>query len=262
MRDSWDPIWGEIPDSIESTLLASIGGGLVDFLWVDRGRRLVAKSPSVKRLRRFSALFPTAPLLLLVRDGRDVAQSAMSTFGWDLDTAARRWAAGVDEIVDFQQEPGMDRERYRLVRYEDLLADLEGTLRGVFDFLGLEAAAYDFAAAHALPVRGSSSHRGQGHSEVHWDPVAVDPSFHPVQRWRSWPEGQLARFEWLAAPQLRAMGYEPATGPVRGAGRLGQRWRDVTWWTRHGVAVGAFLARSRLGAATRPARLRLGLVRD
>ena len=36
---------------------------------------------------RFFAFFPCARLLILVRDGRSVVQSAVDTFGWDFDTA-------------------------------------------------------------------------------------------------------------------------------------------------------------------------------
>ena len=41
----------------------------------------MTKSPSVAHLDRFFAFFPRARLLILVRDGRSVAQSAIDTFG-------------------------------------------------------------------------------------------------------------------------------------------------------------------------------------
>ena len=89
VRANWDPIWGTFGTELPYLLRAGIGEGLVSFLWTDRDRRLLTKTPNVRNLERFFSFFPWARLLILVRDGRSVVQSGMDTFGWDFDRACR-----------------------------------------------------------------------------------------------------------------------------------------------------------------------------
>jgi protein-tyrosine sulfotransferase len=254
---AWDPRWGDF-DDLPARLAASLGDGLVSFLWRDRGRRLVTKSPSVRRLDRFFAFFPTARLLVLVRDGRAVTMSAMETFGWGFERAARAWDQGADEIRRFRETYGdAHPERWRLVRYEALVEDLDVELPEVLRFLELDLDRYDMGAARALPVRGSSWFFGEGGSTVHWEPVEKDPDFRPTERWRSWTPERLERFEWLAGDGLRYLGYG-SSGPARAARTVAhQRLLDVRWAARSGVER----ARKRLAVSSRPLRHRLGLAR-
>jgi protein-tyrosine sulfotransferase len=261
VRASWDPRWGDFAPDVGERLQAALGDGLISFLWTDRSRRLVTKSPSVRHLGRFFVLYPGARLLILVRDGRSVVQSSMETFGWDFDRACRAWADAAEEILRFQQAEAARSDRWRLVRYEDLVDDPEGQLRPILAFLGLDPARYDFAAARGLPVRGSSAF-GRRDGEVHWEPVAKDASFAPKERWRSWPGGRLERFDWLAGDQLRRLGY-PASPPRRGVARsVGNILRDWRWSTARAARLAVYRSRGRLGTASRPLRRRLGLIRE
>ena len=67
VRGAWDPRWGEFSAGLTSRLHAALGDGLLSFLWADRDRRLITKSPSVRNLTRFFTFFPEARLLVLVR---------------------------------------------------------------------------------------------------------------------------------------------------------------------------------------------------
>ena len=254
VREAWDPIWGEFPPDIEADLLRSIGDGLISFLWTDRTRRLVTKSPGVKNIPRFHQLFPDAKLLILIRDGRSIVQSCVDTFGWDFDTAAYRFAEAGRELTDWLSAGGQTSSSL-VVRYEELVNDLGTTMMQVLDFLGLSWAAFDFSEADALPVRGSSFHRGAGRSAVHWDPVPKDSSFQPLQRWSSWDEGKLERFEWIAGRESRDLGYETALGKNPQA--LSNRMRDLWWHVGKGRRRAVFKIRGRLGPLTRPLRDRM-----
>jgi hypothetical protein len=257
VRSSWDPRWGALGPDLTRRLHASLGEGLVSFLWADRDRRLVTKSPSVRHLERFFALFPAARLLILVRDGRAVTQSCMDTFGWEFERAARAWAGGAEEIERFRRAHGDRTDRWRLVRYEDLVEHLDEELPPILRFLELDLASYEMDAARNLPVRGSSVFFGPGRSGVHWDPVPKDETFSPTQRWRSWTPHQQERFGWIAGTQLRRFGYTGSTRPRSLASAPRHLVLDGWWRTRH--LAGA--TRTRLGRATRPIRERLGLVR-
>lgn len=254
VRASWDPIWGEFPQDVEADILRSLGDGLISFLWVDRSRRLVTKSPSVRNVGRFHQLFPEARLVVLIRDGRSIVQSCIDTFGWDFDTAAHRFSDAAKELLTSSVANGSTTECL-VVRYEDLVTDMHATMIGVLDYAGLAPDRFDFSAAAALPVRGSSSHLGPGRTSVHWEPVPRDASFRPLERWRSWDEGKLARFEWIAGQEARALGYEVT---AQGVDRIAvHRLLDLRWHGKRWGRRAIYRLRRRLGPWSRPARNRL-----
>jgi Sulfotransferase family len=158
-----------------------------------------------------------------VRDGRAVVQSAMDTFGWEFDGACCAWA---DAARRFQQIESPRANRWRLMRYEDLVDDVAGELRAIFEWLELDATRYDFEAAHNLPVRGSSAFGRDGHT-VHREAVAKDASFAPKERWRPWSAAQLARFDWLAGAELVELGYAASRVRFSAVGRTQQRIRPA-----------------------------------
>jgi protein-tyrosine sulfotransferase len=262
VRAAWDPKWGTFGADVPERLYAGVGEGLVSFLWTDRNRRLVTKSPSVGHLDRFFAFFPCARLLILVRDGRSVVQSAIKTFGWDFDRACRAWSEAAHTIHRFQQAEADRADRWRLVRFEDLVDDPEGQLRAIFEFLGLDATRYDFEAARNLPVRGSSAF-GRDNGKVHWEVVAKDPSFAPKERWRSWSVAQFERFDWLAGRELVDFGYALAPRQFSILRSVKHRLRDWRWqasktarWIlyrmRMRVALRSRIADTFRGLRTRP----------
>jgi hypothetical protein len=256
VRGSWDPIWGDFPPELEEDLLRSLGDGLISFLWTDRSRRLVTKSPSVRNVGRFHQLFPEAKLLILIRDGRSIVQSCIDTFGWDFDTAAHRFSVAARELLTYMEAERASAERL-VVRYEDLVTDMRTTMTGVLDFAGLSRDGFDFSAAEDLPVRGSSSHLGPGRTSVHWEPVAKGASFRPLQRWESWNEDRRARFEWLAGREARALGYEVDGSQPR---PTLHRLRDLSWHGKRWSRRFLYRLRGRLGPATRPLRDRIRML--
>jgi hypothetical protein len=258
----WDPSWGEVTDQTRAELSASIGNGLLGFLSTDDQRRLVTKNPSVIGVDRVFTFFPTAQVIILVRDGRGVVESCGRTFGWDFDLAARRWAAAVDIAVQFLHSHIADDSAVTLVRYEDLFADLRAQLTRLLSFLHLDVSDYDMSAAERLPVRGSSVFLGR-RSQVHWDPVERTPDFDPLQRWAHWDAAQHARFAWLAGQQQTALGYGlEEAAPSTASARSRQRLLSAQWRTRRGADLLEYRMRGWLGPPTRPLRERLGLIRE
>ena len=250
VRGAWDPIWGTFDADTTDRLYAAVGDGLLSFLWTDRTRRLVSKSPSVRHLDRFFSFFPRARLLILVRDGRAVVQSAMDTFGWDFDRACRAWADAARTIRRFQQIESAHADRWRLVRYEELVDHVEGQLRALFEFLELDATRYDFEAARNLPVRGSSAFGRDGH-KVHWEAVTKDASFAPKERWRSWSTARLARFDWLAGAELVELGYASSRVRFSFLARTLQRLRDWRWHAAEAARRALYRTRVRLALRSR-----------
>jgi hypothetical protein len=220
---------------------------------------LVTKNPSVVGIDRVFAFFPTAQLIVLVRDGRAVVESCVRTFGWDVDLAARRWAAAASIAMRFLDGRATDDPAVRLVRYEDLVADPRSQMTKLLSFLDLDVAEYDFSAAERLPVRGSSVFLG-GQAEVHWDPVERTADFDPLRRWADWSAEQHRRFAWLAGRQQVALGYPLNDSvPATAAARARQRLASARWGTRRGVDLTVYRLRGWLGPLTRPLRKRVGL---
>ncbi len=250
VRSAWDPNWGTFSADLLERLHAGVGEGLVSFLWTDRSRRLVTKSPSVRHLDRFFKFFPRARLLILVRDGRSVVQSAMKTFGWDFDRGCRAWSEAAQTVHRFQQTESARADHWRLVRYEDLVDDPERQLPAILEFLGLDVTRYDFEAARRLPVRGSSAF-GRDTGKVHWEVVARDASFAPKERWRQWSAAQLERFDWLAGEQLVDLGYAASRRRFTILRSVKHTLRDWQWHASKTARWALYRARRRVALRSR-----------
>jgi hypothetical protein len=218
----WNPSW-EIDPNREALLLQSLGQGLIDCLtaFCD-GKRLVTKTPSVENLPYFFDLFPNAYLLILIRDGRDVVESMVRSFRRAYEEATRIWVRAGRTIVDFDKANCEKGLKYLMVRYEDLVLDLDSQLETILEFLALDSATYDFDAARQLPVFGSSTfQRGEGERQKwHWKPVTKTSEFQPLERWRTWTPYRRQRFSWLAGSLLRELGYE-------------EKWEQSSWTFYH-----------------------------
>jgi len=205
-------------------LLPLLGAGLLGGLGAHcPSPRLVTKTPSVENLHLVPRLFACAHLVLLVRDGRAVVESRIRSWPNDDDMEAqydqhtRAWATAADTILDFRGTVSPLSYPYLVVRFEDLVKRTESTMGMVLDFAGLAQADYDFNAAAALPVRGSSTYGRPGWGkaapgEVHWHPVPRTDTFDPVGRAADWSEARHRRFNAQAASQLEAFGYLPEFG--------------------------------------------------
>ena len=189
-----------------------IGDGLLKFLSRDaESTRFVTKTPDVTNVENFFKLFPQAYLIILVRDGRAVAESRVKSFHESYDLAIRKWSVAAKTIMSFQQKMQQSSHKFLLVRYEDLWHDVEKELRRIFYFCGLDTESYDYMLALNQPIKGSSEYRGEGHTEVHWTPIAKPADFNPMDRWKHWDRGRHALFNHLAGEYLEGFGYEKKT---------------------------------------------------
>jgi hypothetical protein len=217
-------------------LLSNIGDGLIAFLnrqrRLNRPGRLVTKSPSVQNLGCFFRLFPRAPLLIVVRDGRAVVESGMRSFGWSFEAGARSWADAARTIIGMCERASPVDNRFLIVRYEDLFSAPEPQLRRIFDHIGLDPESYDYAAAGQLPVYGSSERAVPGGEGLHWDPAERGTGFDPLARFRHWDQARHDRFNWIAGDRLTYFGYEPVVGSSTGLSKARHRLADLVWSLR------------------------------
>jgi len=215
-NSNWDPDgeWKQVLREHLGQACVSFLVSLAQRVFPTLPRYLVTKTPSVENLHLLS-LFPQVKTIVIVRDGRDLVESGMRSFGWSFEAACRQWVEGARQIMK-AQEAGLP---FLLVRYEDLQNDLKTQMARICVLLTLELSCFDFEAARDLPVRGSCDF-GRGKGQVHWSPVAKTAGFKPMHRWAKWSRARQERFSWIAGPTMAYFGYELDSG---------KSWRF--WWT-------------------------------
>lgn len=164
----------------------------------------VEKTPNhALYLDAINEIYPDAWVIHVVRDGRDVARSLVE-FEHGVDdhtTAARLWVRTLEAVE--ASAPRLDR--FRVVRYEDLLDDpIEGAA-ALLSWVGLDVdgdvrEAIADRAGQRVSQYNTSGHVGAG-------------------KWRTLPPSEVARIEAVAGPMLRAYGYaENGPGQTPGGG--------------------------------------------
>jgi hypothetical protein len=166
------------------------------------------KTPGyVNHLDLLARLFPEAKFIHIIRDGRDVALAYVERPEWGPRTiaeAAMYWRSRVERGRESGARLGADR--YYEVRYESLIADAEGTVRGLCDFLGLEF----------YPAMLDYHKRGQTLAASTKDPQAFTAlSKPPTAGLRDWrkqmKKSDIALFEAIAGDLLVDLRYERST---------------------------------------------------
>ena len=205
----WQPDWLD-PRRANQQLAHRVGATLLDWLAEDAGvdgsTRLLTRTPGTGRLASLLELVGDADVVLLARDGRDVVASGMAGLGWTFTEGVDRWVHGARQALGVLGRPLPPGPRVRLVRHEDLVADLHGTLEPLLQWAHLDPEELDWDRAACAPVVGSSYVRG-GAAEVHWDPVERPPGFDPRGRAADWPPLRQARFALRARVEQAALGY-------------------------------------------------------
>lgn len=94
--------------------------------------RWAEKTPRhVHHIGKLLKVFPTAKIIIMLRDGRDVACSIKKRYG-DFEQGLNRW------IVDNEAAlPYWSNERTYILKLEDLQTETTGTLQNLMDFLEL-----------------------------------------------------------------------------------------------------------------------------
>lgn len=106
-----------------------------------RATRFIDKMPlNEAHLGLIAMLFPEAPLIHVLRHPLDIMVSAFSnqfTHGffcaYDLETAARHYVRVMDLVQHYRGEMTL---RYLPIRYEDIVADQETSVRSLLSFIG------------------------------------------------------------------------------------------------------------------------------
>ena len=163
-------------------------------------------TPDIDVLHR---IFPDAKFLHLVRDGRDVVESAGRSWRHAPGVYWKeQWASGAGAILRFVEGTGRQGrgQSWTLVKYEDLIREPERVVSELLAFLGVDEAAFNWPGLESIPLRGSSVRRGS-RDRVHWEAVEKPRDFQPIGRWQHWRWSKRRLFKLLAGRELIRFGY-------------------------------------------------------
>ena len=225
--------WHLTEDAVRSALAAnssatfSDGVRLVYGLYASsKGKtRYADKTPwAVMHISLLAGLFPEAVFVHVIRDGRDVALSYLDAgFGPpSLEMGALEWRRYVGE--GRRAGLALGPERYREVRYEELAASPDATVRDLCPFLGLD---FDESMLRyferADEVVGSMPH-------PHARRNVFLPPTSGLRDWRTTlTDRQAEVFTALAGPLLHELRYEAGPQPSPRA-RVAAAGARARWW--------------------------------
>lgn len=155
----------------------------------------------IPRVAEFARCWPGAHFVHLIRDGRDVASSHLTSVPWGHRTvreAAESWV----RIVRYPRDLAATT-RYLEIRYEDLVTDPRATIRLIIDFAGVR---WHDAVLRHTEVPHSLFVKPWGHPAADAASRAITDS--PIGRHRTdLTADQIAEFERFAGNELRRLGY-------------------------------------------------------
>ena len=95
------------------------------------------KTPqNTENIDKLISLFPSAKFILILRDVRDVALSWHKKWGKDKLFCACKWNYRM--LQGYNALQTLENDRFLILKYEDLLINLENTAHSICDFLNIE----------------------------------------------------------------------------------------------------------------------------
>jgi len=205
----------------EGTSYAAFFSTLLEFYAGTHGKaRWGEKAPfHAAELPTLAEWYPDGRVVHLVRDPRDVVSSLLR-MPWGARSVLRN--ARVWRRLTAPAGAHGAKIQRMIIRYEDLVTDPPGTVRGVCDFLGISYEPQMLVPQPRPPAKRPWLQRAQ---------EAITSS--TVGTWRlALSNDQVRLIEWLCAPEMRSYGYATTQPPasrwlkLRGTGNAIQ---DAVW---------------------------------
>ena len=142
--------------------------------------------------------WPDARCLHIVRDPSDnYASYRRKQTHWQSGFFANSWARSI--AAGFENQMNYGKDRYMILRYEDLVGDLDMVLASVCDFLAVE-----FVESLKIPTRMGFAWGGNSMFDTVFDTVSAAP----VGRWRKdLSRADAALIQLIAQKYIRPLGY-------------------------------------------------------
>ncbi len=236
LRNSWFRVWPidglTAKDFTHARTFAEIMHVVYGRVAKSVGReRWGDKTPQyVEQISLLWEIFPDAPVIHIIRDGRDVALSLlrMRFLEENMYCAARAWRQRVNSARSLSSHPRANQ--ILEVRYEALLTETETVMRQICAHLGEDFSEKVLEIAEPWIIRAEQPRIGKTRT-YRPRPQVIVPSY--AQKWRSAMRPKdLEIFEAAAGDLLDELGYERA---VPDAPDL--PWYRKGWWRIHNAVV-------------------------
>jgi hypothetical protein len=183
------------------------------------------KTPGyMQEMRRIQRVLPEARFVHIIRDGRDVSLSHMR-MNWgpeDYEQSARLWRNRIRRA----QKIAPTVDHYMEVHFEDIVADTEGSLRRICDYIDLEfdPVMLDYheraegrlaEKARELPRKNRPNQTAEARLDSH-RLAKEPPRSDRVGMWRErMTEEEISQYEAIAGDFLVKLGYGVSTDAGR-----------------------------------------------
>jgi hypothetical protein len=170
-------------------------------------KRWIEKTPNhVHQIGKIFELWPKAKVLLIVRDGRDVACSHQDR-GFSIEDGIERWVGDNLASREFWDHP-----QVYMFKYEDLIRDFRSTIEGILIFLG-EEYEVDVERYHENEIRyyseeiekPPSAHEKYHRQYRNWQ--INQPLFDGRGKWERLSDEELCLIYSIAGELLIELGY-------------------------------------------------------
>ena len=180
----------------------------VEALFISRsnGSRWIDATPGYTlMIAEMMRLFPAASFLHILRDGRAVVNSMVSSgfetdWASDFGLACRTW---VHYAQLGHEAVGAHSQRMLEIRHDELTAEPRRQLNRVFEFLGEQPCERSIELISTKRI--NSSYGNVGSQDIR---SAKDPTTAPVRPWLAWSTEQKDAFAAIAGETMSKFGYE------------------------------------------------------
>lgn len=214
----------QIIDNISEQIKVRHGRTLMDF--VADGKKIVGvKDPQLTEyISQLEQFLPEAKFVVIVRDARGVVASYIDNkwgLGTNAYTGALRWKTEVEQQLSFMAR---HPDNFLLIRFEDLVQDMEKELRKVCDFVEI--------AFHSemLDYHGKKAQFKANKSNINTN---QKPNAEISKKWKSkLSEKEISIIDSVANVTLEKLHYSVDSQPIKLSNL------EVFWYKLHQMVLG------------------------
>ena len=94
-----------------------------------------------------------------------------------------------------------------IFKYEEIIKSDSLAIESLINFCELNPKFINFKTINNLPLRGSSTYRGDCKKTLHWDKIEKPENFRPTGRWSEWSWLKKETFKIICGSTLKKLQY-------------------------------------------------------
>lgn len=168
----------------------------------DNHKKMLLKEPDMRFISLLPVVFPYEQALFVMRDGRDVVYSTLSSWPtWSFEDACRKWQKSAKAMLDFTKV-NCENSSYWMIKYEEVVQNPAWYALEICKRFGMDSSKYPTDKIDSLKVVGSST-ASKNNGRVDWSlQVEKTSDFKPTGKWQKWSDKEKAIFKKIAGETL------------------------------------------------------------